>query len=337
MLFFEFYCGQLEACGNEWWYYARFYSHFFLYPITFGLFSTAFLHRPWIRSVHYLRSLPKRTRTRKVGLIAISVLAVVFVISYLEFAGATPALWSFAPDAMKERDEGIRIHALLAKRCQMSPESLDDMDKDEFRKKLSVLWDDGDGPLSYTEQFYRVGFVAMTILFAILFVTIFVVKVWDSQNRSDSENNRMKSLLSLALFFATFWVLMRFTFLLEKLSVYPEDPLLIYNVFIFLGFLVIYIHQVASRWPRTERYEKRLELVMSIAGIAIAIVVVVAERLPNTWIAEAFIRTYGTGSSAWTYVAVLLLLLVVYFPHILQCLDGDKGTEGSDQPHSPDP
>ena len=342
VLFFEFHCGQLGDCGNEWWYYARFYSHFFLYPITFGLFSTAFLHRPWIRSVHYLRSLPKRTRIRKVGLIVLSVLAVVSVMSYLEFAGATPAPWSLAPDAMKERDEGMRIHALLAKRCQRSlaslnPASLNPREKCEFRKKLSVLWDNGDGPLSYTEQFYRVGFVAMTILFAILFVTIFVVKVWDSRNRSDSENNRMKSLLSLALFFATFWVLMRFTFLLEKLSVYPEDPLLIYNVLIFLGFLAIYIHQVASRWPRTERYEKRLELVMSIAGIAIVIVVFVAERLPNTWIAEAFIRTYGTGSSSWTYVAVLLLLLVVYFPHILQCLDGDKGPEGSDQPDSPDP
>ena len=36
-LFFEFRCGRLGECGQEWWYYARLYSHFFLYPITFGL------------------------------------------------------------------------------------------------------------------------------------------------------------------------------------------------------------------------------------------------------------------------------------------------------------
>ena len=56
-LFFEFGQGQLEACGAEWWYHAKFYSHFFIYPVTFGLVSTVFLHRPWIRVVHYLHSL----------------------------------------------------------------------------------------------------------------------------------------------------------------------------------------------------------------------------------------------------------------------------------------
>ena len=59
-LFIEFRGRQLGDCGAEWWYYARFYSHFFLYPITFGLISTALLHRPWIRSVHHLCCLPKR-------------------------------------------------------------------------------------------------------------------------------------------------------------------------------------------------------------------------------------------------------------------------------------
>ena len=350
VLFFEFHCGQIEACGNEWWYYARFYSHFFLYPITFGLFSTAFLHHPWIRTVHYLRSLPEPTRTRKIALIAASMLAVVLVVSLIEFyskpsdsafkecsnptkfAGATPAPWSLAPDAMKDKDEGMRVHELLAKRCQRPLTPLSEKEKCDFQKKLSILWDDRTGSLSYTEIFYRVGFVAMTILFTILFATIFVVRAWDSQNRSDSENNRMMTLVSLALVFATFWILMRFTFLLEKLSVYPDDPLLIYNVFIFLVFPVAYIHHVVSRWSRAERYEKQLDLVLSIVSIAVPIMGFVVKYIPNTWISEAFIRIFGTRSSPWTYVAVLLLLLVVHFPHILRYLDEDRKHEDSDRP-----
>ena len=62
-LFFEFQCRQLGECGAEWWYYARLYSHFFVYPVTFGLISTALLHRPWLRSAHHLCSLPEDTRT----------------------------------------------------------------------------------------------------------------------------------------------------------------------------------------------------------------------------------------------------------------------------------
>ena len=350
VLFLEFRCGQLGPCGNEWWYYARFYSHFFLYPITFGLISTALLHHPWTRSVHYLCSLPEPARTKKVVFIVGSILLTVGIFGYVEFAsepssrafqecenptkftGATPAPWSLAPDAMKDTEEGMRIRALLSERCQRVSASLSDVKKCEFQEKLNLLWEDGGGHLSYTEQFYRAGFVAMTILFILLSVTILVVRTWDSKNRSALENKRMMTLLSLALFFATFWVVMRFTFLLEKLSVYPEDPLLIFNAFIFLGFLVVYIHHVASRWPRAERYERRLELILGIAGVAIAIMGFFVDRLPTTWISDAFIRTFGTGSSLGTYVVMLLFLLVVHFPHILRYLDEGRKCDGSDQP-----
>ena len=349
VLFFEFHCAQLGACGKEWWYYAKFYSHFFLYPITFGLISTALLHRPWVRSIHYLRSLSGPARTRKVGFIVTSVLTVVSFAGYMEFAskpsigvskecrnlpkfaGATPAPWSLAPDAIKDKEEGRRIRALLSERCQGGSASLSEPEKCDFREDLSILWEDSGRRLSYTEHSYRAGFIAMTILFAFLFLTILVVRAWDSQDRSDSENKPMMTLLSLALFFATFWVLMRFTFLLEKLSLYQEDPLLMYNAFIFLTFLVVYIHHVASRWSTAEPYEKRLELLLSIAAGAIAVVGFFIDHLP-AMIPDAFIRTFGTGSSPGTYMVLLLFLVVVHFPHILRYLDEEGKRDGSDRP-----
>ena len=381
-LFFEFRCDRLDGCGKEWWYYARFYSHFFLYPITFGLISTALLHRPWIRTVHHLHSLPTRARTMKVGLIVASMLLVVGFISYVEFfgghssdafkncgnssesTGATPAPWSIAPEVMKSSDEGMKIRSLLELRCQRVSDSrnssekcefislsvpglsdflsglckrssplLDKYEKCEFQQKLSALWKDGDGPWSYTEGFYRAGFAAMTTLFSILFATMFITTTRYSKNEKESEDpeareiKRSMSLLALALLFATFWVLMRITFLTEKLSIYPEDPLLIFNWLIFLVFSALYVYLVIRLWPKPERYERRLDLALSIANVVISVMVILGASLSVEWIPEVLVRVFGTGSTPLTYIAVLLFLFVVHFPHLLRVVE----KWGSDQ------
>ena len=356
VLYFEFQCRQLEGCGAEWWYYARFYSHFFLYPVTFGLISTIFLHRPWIQSVHYLCCLPERSRTRTAGVIVFSITLVVGFVSYVEFdskpssgafkncenpttfRGSTPAPWSLAPEIMKDESEGMRILYLLAERCKRIPALLSDLEKCEFREKLSILWKDGDGPLSYTEQFYRAGFMAMTTLFALLFATIFIVKTWDSKNKKDSarerrsENRRMTNLLMLALLFATFWVLMRIAFLEEKLSVYPEDPLLMYNWLILLTFMVVYVHLVISLWSKPGRYERYLERIFSIAGIGLGVIGLLGGGSGyQEWISDTLVRTFGTGGSPLTYMAVLLFLLVIHFPHILRLLEDDPRSDDPEQ------
>ena len=362
VLFIEFRGGELGECGREWWYYARFYSHFFLYPVTFGLVSTALLHRPWVRTVHHLRSLPEPARTRKVGLIAVSILAVVGFAGYVEFSGghsssafenckplfeegeglpefsgATPAPWSIAPGAMETGEEGLRVHALLAKRCRIASDSsygrespsplLDEKEKCEFQQKMSTLWRDGDGPRSFTEDFYRAGFLAMTALFALLFATIFVTTTrysrdgMDAEARKDPEIGSMMSLLGVALIFATFWVLMRITFLAEKLSIYPEDPLLIFNWFILLAFVAIYVHLVTRLWPASGPIERSLNLGLTILGLVIGIIGLVGETFSLEWIPKALIGVFGTGGTLSTYVAVLLLLLVVHFPHLLRLLE----------------
>lgn len=352
-LFFEFRCGRLGECGQEWWYYARLYSHFFIYPITFGLISTIFLHRPWIRTIHYLGSLPGHTRAMTSGLIAVSMLAVVVFMGHVEFSGshsssafkncehlsteherlaefsgATPAPWSIAPEAMEAREEGPRVHALLEAQCRRAQSGevrgLGEEEKCEFQQKLNSLWKDGDGPRSHTEDYYRAGFLAMIVLFAFLFVTIFIAGIQYSKNgktaeaRKNPEAGSMMRLLALALVFATFWVLMRITFLTEKLSIYPEDPFLIYNWFIFLIFVVIYVYMIIELRAESGRYENYLNLALSIASLVITVIGVVNEALSVEWIPEALVDVFGTGSTPLTYIALLLFLLVVHFPHLLR-------------------
>ena len=139
-LYVEFQCRQLGGCGAEWWYYARLYSHFFLYPVTFGFISTALLHRPWLRSVHHLRSLPEDTRivkvlglvamrvgVAKIGVITLSALVVVVFSSWVEFTRSTPALWSFSPDVPSQTGDAgeaegpnqwlARARTLIETRC----------------------------------------------------------------------------------------------------------------------------------------------------------------------------------------------------------------------------
>ena len=378
VLIYEFRCGELEKCGAEWWYYTRFYSHFFLYPVTFGLISTVLLHRPWIRSVHHLCYLPER-RTRKVGFIVVSMLLVVGFASYVEFTRATPALWSFAPRVSPEsggfdQEAALgKVRHLIEKRCLETdplvmgdlentgsaldspplcgtlvgmcegdhrlcrfikamclnpPQVLDDREKHDFKILLDQL--DEKGTKSKTEWVYYAGFTAMTTLFSFLFMAIFVAI---TSARQDRESKRTMIFLLTALFFASFWMLMRIAFLTEKLEIYPEDPLLSLNYMIFLALVALYVHIVTTLWRGSKRYEKYLNVLLSIAGVAIGVLGLFKDSLPSTEgisIPAVLVRIFGTGGSHLTYIGVLLFLLIVYFPNILRLLgedrkDGDPG------------
>ena len=339
VLLVEFGCGDLGKCGNEALYYAKFYSHFFLYPVTFGLISAMFLTRPWIRSVHYLFSLPGRIGM--ISAIAVSMFLVVGFASYAEFTRATPAVWSFTP-AVLSNTEGEQAGSLkeardlLKKRCMPPASELSDEEKNEektaFKEKLEPLWENRGEILSYTAKFYRVGFVAMTTLFAILFLTIFIAiaaapKATKDQKATTVEPMEREMMVSLAsaLLFAAFWVLMRITFLIEKTSVYPEDPLLILNYFIFLVFVVLYVYLISADWTKPEPHERYLHTMTSTAGIFTSVMVLLREESMS----DVLVHTFGTGGSHLTYITVFLFLLVVYFPHLLHLLKGDPKPKDS--------
>lgn len=410
-LYFEFQCRQLGGCGAEWWYYARLYSHFFLYPVTFGLISTVLLHRPWLRSVHHLCSLAEDTRTvkvlglvamragvAKIGVTTLSALVVVVFASWVEFTRSTPALWSFSPDVPSQTGDAgeaegpsrwlARARILIETRCPLEPpamsgdseetqsaaaapplcglvlslcpdpdhllcmlvrsyctnrpEGLDSGDKDKFAGALDQL--KKRNYTSKTERAYYVGFVALTTLFTFLFMAI-IVEITsvsetsenrkipeDRENREKKERHGRIRLLLAALFFASFWVLMRGAFLTEKLAIYPEDPLLELNYLIFLALVALYVHIATTLWRGSKRYEKYLNVLLSIAGVAVGVVGLFKESLSATWVSDLLVGLFGTGGSSLTYIGVLLFLLVVYFPNILRSLDGDVSSDDPGRP-----
>ena len=164
----------------------------------------------------------------------------------------------------------------------------------------------------------------MTILFSFLFLAIFIAI---TSAKQDKEFKRTMIFLLTALFFASFWMLMRITFLTEKLTIYPEDPLLSLNYMIFLALVALYVHIVITLWQGSERYEKYLNILLSIAGVAIGVLGLFKDSLPSTGgisISEVLVRIFGTEGSHLTYIGVLLFLLIAYFPNILRLLGEDR-------------
>ncbi len=391
VLVIEFGGSDLKNCGNAAGYYAKFYSHFFLYPIAFGWISTAFLHRPFIEVVRHLCSFPERAKVLKLVLVGLSMALTIFFICYVEFTRPTFALWSFMPavESPQEVDEAQgRARKLLEARCSLQtttsglgettqsaskvsplcrlvislcpdredrlckfvlsscqdlPEELNESQKEDYKRALETL--EERGIKSWTEWAYYLGIIALTTLFAVLFVTIFISMEKASatepsapgehgtseEKARDPTNRRMLVQLVLALFFATFWMLMHITFLVEKLAVYPEDPLLPLNYLIFLALIVLYVHLVTKLWRDLGRYEKSFNIFLSVPGVAIGVLGFFPGSLPAEWVRDTLIGLFGTGGSLLTYIGVLLFLLVVYFPHILRWLDPDRKPQDSGQ------
>ena len=125
---------------------------------------------------------------------------------------------------------------------------------------------------------------------------------------------------------------MRGAFLTEKLDIYPEDPLLELNYLIFLALVALYVHIATTLWRDSKRYEKYLNVLLSIAGVAVGVVGLFKESLSAEWASELLVGLFGTGGSSLTYIGVLLFLLVVYFPNILRSLDGDERSDDPKQP-----
>ena len=328
VLYWEFGDYNLESCGNEAEYYAKLYSHFFLYPITLGFLSTCFLTHPFVQCVRYLFSstepikpIKKVTRTAIVGI----PLVVIIFAGVAEFSSSNEAIWAFSPQTSRDHHKCMGARSLLNERCEDisykgSNSKVDSKSEKinyhQFGEHLEALGKVGIKK-SWTVVAYSVGFVAMSTLFALLFMTILVTIIFQA------ELGKMLRLLVPALFSATFWVLFRITFLSEKMSLYEVDPLLPLNYLIFLTFMVVYIHVAIYIWTKSTPHERGINVITSILGIVPGILSFL-ENIgyetsftlePTIWL--AFI---GSRSSISIYFGIALFLVVVFIPHILHPL-----------------
>ncbi len=326
VLAIEFWDLELKDCGYEAWYYARLYSHMFLYPFTFGLVSTIFLHRPLIEGIDYLHRLSKPERRKKSAVIVVSVALIVGVASYAEFSQATQAIWAFSPKTLSKYEPGIKARNFLENRCKETELTGNQGGKVSFSDLMKELEKESDSHSwikihSWTEIAYHLGFPSMFSLFIILFVTISIASTTPEDVRQ-----RMMPRLTYALLFASFWVLMRFAFLAEKFSIFnkEDDRLLLFNGLIFLAFLVVY--KIYLRTFRMDRLNNMLVDTMFSLMTTINVLffgefwipISLPNWIPDIRMTDILIRLFGTQSDELTYLFIFLFLLLVFFPHILR-------------------
>lgn len=294
-LFCEFGRRYIESCGNEAWYYARLYSHFFLYPVVFGWSAPIFLYRPLIHIIERVLSLDVRTRTIVIYLSLTLVVAPTVFVSLAQFMAATQPIWSFSTTVTDHSDTLLYLRGELTRRCQGEP-----VNKERFQSNISLLHQP-----STTEYIYRFGLVAMTTLVCVLLTTTILV-IALKPGKLEVEK------VVTALLFVMFWVIMRVTFNIEKSSIYPEDGLWIaLDYILFLLLAALYIQLVVMIGTSSSIAERCLHLMFPFVSVSLTIFSVEKRS-------EILVYIFGTGATYFTYLGVLMLLMAVYSPIIIR-------------------
>ena len=322
---------QLKNCGGVVSYFAKLYSHFFVYPITFGLASTICLIYPLGKCIDYLLNLPNPDRKRKITAIAFFFLLTVVGPSCLEFSKATPALWEFPPArTLGTNKEDTLFRTFLENRCEKlqwkeeTPEEHEQAQatRKEFTKYLKELRGTPN-TRSSTDQAYRVGFVGRFTLFMTLLMTLFIAITAPKEVRQP-----MIPRLTYALIFASFWVLMRIAYMTEKYTIYDieDDQLFVFNGIIFLVFLVGYIHLFTISKDSSQGGDNTNRVFLGIFG---ALELFFGAVGITDWMPYTLVRLFGTKSDPVTYMIIFLFLFVVFFPTILRTLEDTSKVQPS--------
>ena len=317
VIILEFGKSNLENCGNEAWYFARFYSHMFIYPATFGLLSTICLTSPFINTVRHLCH-PDR---RPIGYIVLAVILLVIVFAgKREFGAASEAIWSFTPASLSDIDDGKEARNLFTNLCddsqanESNPDQKQEQKQDTIEDVLNRLDESDLAVMSWTHIAYSVGFVAMGVLFLLIFGTIVVLRIWGPLG------NRTVPLVTLALFTASFWTLARIAFLTEKLQIYSKEPLLQENILIFLLFGSLYVTLASAVWKQITAYETFISIVIALAGLAVSLAALIISSMTDieaNWLSSFLVGLFGTRSSLSVYFAMILFWLIIFLPYIL--------------------
>lgn len=309
-------------------YYAKLYGHIFVYPATFGLVATVFLTRPWLHTVRSVRGLASPSRGRVIAFLACSIVGIVSFASWADFTQATPALWSFKAAADKEiANETIQKACETLKAAEeqngAKPQQHGAQEPEaQNAKPLDALEDlsPPDDARSYTEWAYYIYFIANTTWIALLFGVVVA--------RSGANDPSQLGETVVAMGLATAWVAFRGAFLVEKVELY-NDPLRPLNYFIFLAFVVLYLH-VLRLYMGSLGVKGQNAVPM--AGHAVAAVLgglaaLVSFLKGMGWLGDGgaglLVRHFGSESSLLVYITMLLLFLVMVAPAVVRRLWGN--------------
>ena len=326
----------------------------FVYPVTFGFLSTWFLQRPFREVLDNLRK-----RRKLFVKIIVLILVVVGAVSYAEFSRSTGAIWDFSPQVLQEYPSANKAREILSNRCRAAETTAEPysdfqgasasadtyyayLDKLSFSELLKNL-ENETGSLSWGERqsltliAYYIGFVSMSALFTILFVTFFITLAF----KEDLVKQDTLSRLTNALFFASFWVLMRITFMVEKFSIFnvEDDPLFIFNFFIFLLFLFALTNLLTAlknkSYTGSDKFKYDSFSILGIMELFLSITGFASQMLDTHYMPDLLVHLFGTRSDGLTYFFIGLLLFLLFFPSILRACYPPEPNQASKKPFEP--
>ena len=183
----------------------------------------------------------------------------------------------------------------------------------------------------------------MTILFCLLVTTGFLFAVLPNEmgrKVKDSEAKKQGYYVLVALFFASFWMLMRVTFLVEEKSLY-ENPLLEVHVaflFLFVGLFVLVSllsyyqrHHEEDSDKKGGPDQKAFEVIFITIGLMEGIVAGLEFGGVAPQIGNVLVFVFGTKSSILSYLSVFTVIFAFSLPFILQRLGKNKTGDAGDQ------
>jgi uncharacterized membrane protein len=303
VLFLEFHG---EFCNQPFWFYiAKFYGSYFLFPI-FGVLAAAFLVLPfatlWLISKHESnKGIRRRVVYTWVGL--------VLVVSALEFTGSPHAIFEVSPQALRSAD-GQKFYTNLKTICTPSfaykgkYDGAPDSYQSELSKALSA-------DRSYSGYVYFVALPAQAAsLIALLcgfgliayfkkpYITSFL-----AHEGLNWEKNNIFLLFGLALSIGSLWCLYRISYRIDNIDLFgsSNNPLFGDYVVLYLYLLVlaIYVAFVGFDLEKIAKTTSQLAAAAAVVGLSLA--------APSGFAGHFF----GVQASVQNIGAVLIVLLIL--------------------------
>src|SRR5262245_9225478 len=239
VLFLEFHG---EFCNQPYWFYiAKFYGSYFLFPI-FGVLSAAFLVPPFATLWLILKEDANKLIQRRVLYVWVGI---VIAASALEFTGSSHAIFEVSPRAL-DTAEGQKFYNNLKTICTPtfaykgkydgSPVSY----QSELVKALSV-----PGGRSYSGYVYFVAVPAQAALLVALLCGFGLIAYFKkpyiteflAREHLNWEKNNVFLLFGLALSIGSIWCLYRISYRLDNVELFGSS-----NNPLFADYVVLYLY-----------------------------------------------------------------------------------------------
>jgi hypothetical protein len=297
------------------WHCTSAYSHFFVFPLFFGILFVAFLVKPF----RFVMNTPSYRKYRKAFMVLIGFIVVLAFI--IEVSG-TPAIWEIKPDILQKDTAIIEFF-----------NNPNDTDRDKliprYGDKLSSLLIDGKAtqnrsPKEYqylsvkaikhsslTRWAYFLSFIIQTFSLIVAFLTFYLFAFIgvDLPKKEREVYRQNATYIVLGLLSGFFWFLMRLIYETKERSLlygYNGDPgLNEHGAFIWISFLYLFatVCIIASVWDFLGSTLKSFaSIVTFLISLGFFEVVTTADQLR---------QTFGRNPAPQHYVVHFLVFVLV--------------------------